>query len=888
MPAQHVVLTHEHADFDAIASLHAAARLYPWYTPVLPRQINRNVEAFITLYRDELGLVRQTNRARKPIRNVLLVDTQTLPTVRGLQDDTEVSVIDHHTPSDDLPSDWQFRGRPTGACTTLLTEDLREEQVPLTPIEATFLLLGIYEDTGSLTYACTTADDLQAAAWLVEQGARLNIIRGYLHHPLSPEQQELFEQVVAHAEFHNLSGHTIALSLVRAGSYVGEISTLAHRMRDLYEPAALFLAVQMDSHVQIVARSATPAIDVGHITRHLGGGGHPRAAAAFRDEQPLDELRQQILGLLATHVQPAATIARIMSRGNVRTLAPETTIREADDLMRRWGHEGFPVVERGRVIGILRRPDVDKALHHGLGDEPVSKFMRKGPITISPHDSVQELQEVMTNFRVGQVPVVEEGRVVGIVTRTDLLKLWTSEPPTPRADQIAYLLEKVLSPTLLELVREIGNQASEMGYSLYFVGGFVRDLLLWQQSNRPRPMPGLRTRIGERLMAGDIDLVVEGDAITLARRLSSLYGGRVRSHARFGTAKWFLEGTRFADAIPFIDLVTARTEFYESPSALPNVERSSIRQDLHRRDFTINTLAICLDEGRYGHLLDFYGGEQDLQNGLIRVLHSLSFVEDPTRILRAIRMEQRFSFRIEERTEELLRDSVNLLSRVSGSRLRNELYAIFRESQPGDCLARMQELGVLTAIHPALRYDAWLAERVAALPDRLAAWNALAGDMTDTPIEVSPAHYAALLTFRLRREEADEVARRLSLNRRDAALLAQVHALQDQVDELQRKEIAPSKVCRLLRRYETDVLMVVWAATDDELVCQRLEQYEKDLRWVTPHTDGHVLRALGVPPGPVYSQILNRVRDAVLDGEVTTPEEEEELVEQLVADGGSG
>lgn len=888
MPALRIVLTHEHADFDAIASLVAAARLYPSYAPVLPKQVNRNVQAFITLYRDQLPLVPWEQHTRQRIERVLLVDTQTLPSIRGLREDTDVEVIDHHAPGDDLPPLWHFRGRPTGACTTLLAEALRDEQIPLTPIEATFLLLGIYEDTGALTYTATTSDDLHAAAWLMEQGARINLLHEYLHHPLSAEQRDLLRLVVRNVQFHNLNGHTVALALVRAGRYVGEISTLAHWIRDLYEPAALFLAVQMDSHIQIVARSATPAIDVGHVTRHLGGGGHPRAAAAFRDDQLLDALQEQILAILATHVRPAATVAQIMSRVRVRTMSPEDTIREADELMRRWGHEGFPVVEQGQVVGVLRRQDVDKALHHGLGDSAAHKFMRKGPITVAPHDSVEQLQDVMTAYRIGQVPVVEEGRVIGIATRTDLLKLWTAQPPAPRAEQIADLLQEVLSPALLELVQEIGNQASERGFSLYLVGGFVRDLLLSQNQPPAAVTPAAPARIGDRVLAGDIDLVVEGDAIGLAQRLAGLYGGRVRSHTRFGTAKWLLDGSRYANVIPYIDLVTARTEFYESPSALPNVERSSIRQDLHRRDFTINTLAICLDEGRYGHLLDFYGGEQDLKKGLIRVLHNLSFVEDPTRILRAIRMEQRLCFAIEDRTEELLCDSLSLLSRVSGSRLWHELDAIFREEHPARCLARMQSLGVLAQIHPDLRTDDWVTDQFAALWQNMATWQHLADDhlaQAGDQRELSPApiHYLAFLTFRLDAKRVREVTDRLAIPRKEATFLHQIQELRELGPELCTADLPPSRIYRLLTRFEAEALMIMWMATADPVVRQRLEQYRSHLRRVSPRTDGHTLQALGVPPGPLYREILHQVRDALLDGRVVTPEEEENFVKELLS-----
>ena len=220
----------------------------------------------------------------------------------------------------------------------------------------------------------------------------------------------------------------------------------------------------------------------------------------------------------------------------------------------------------------------------------------------------------------------------------------------------------------------------------------------------------------------DFDLVVEGDAIKLTQRLVSQYGGRETSHARFGTAKWHLEGSQFesagkyagndTDSLNAIDLVTARTEFYTYPTALPTVERGSIKLDLHRRDFTVNTLAMRLDGNHYGELHDYWGGLKDLKLELVRVLHSLSFIDDPTRMLRAVRFEQRLGFQIEERTLQLMKEAIPLLDRVSGDRLRHELSHIIIGPQATLILNRLDQLGLLRAIHPNLRWGDWLREKI--------------------------------------------------------------------------------------------------------------------------------------------------------------------------------
>jgi tRNA nucleotidyltransferase (CCA-adding enzyme) len=910
----HLIVTHDNADFDAIASLLGAAKLYPGALPVIPRRVNRNVRDFLHLYWDEFPFVWvqdvPTGKSSRVTR-MTLVDSQHIPSLKGVDEDTQFHVIDHHALSRDFPPGTRTILQSTGATATLMVDEIQRQHVRLTPNEATLLLLGIYEDTGSLTYASATPRDVRAAAWLLEQNASLDVVRQFLNYPLSESQRALYDRLMDTFETHTIEGRTIMIAVAQAGDYVEEISTLAHKLRDLFEPDALFLVVAMEDHTQLVARSTTDAIDVGAIAAHLGGGGHPRAAAALIRHVNLAQIHDQLLNTLHQHVRPSITVEQIMSYG-VHTLAPTDTVAEAAAMMTRYGHEGFPVVEDGEIVGVLTRREIDKAMHHKLGGSTVRQFMRKGRFLVTPHDSAEKLQALMTQERLGQVPVVENGKIIGIVTRTDLIRLWTESPRPSRADEIAERLATAVPKALLHLLREAGRLAADQGDSLFIVGGFVRDLLL-----------GTPTL--------DIDLVVEGDAIRLARRLARRYGGRVRSHRRFSTAKWLIADSLIAESpqpppagVPpvlpalvtqaqmaggpgepgqaapspqppapnlpsSLDFVTARTEFYEHPAALPEVERSSIKQDLHRRDFTINTLAIQLDPDCYGELLDFYGGENDLQQGLIRVLHSLSFVEDATRILRAARLEQRLGFRIEARTEELLRAALDLLDRVSGERIYHELHYIFREVEPEHALLRLDELGVLRQIHPDLCADDWVARRFAEMRTGL----------DDTPwagIQPTDSHYLGLLTFRLSEKSLDEIIIRLRIRTEDASSLRQVQTIKSLLPQLQQPR-QPSQLHRLLEPLISDTLLIGWLACAEypegveypegknETARAQLAQFQRELRGVEPIIDGHYLRhQFNLKPGPVYRQILGHLRAARLDGQVITLADEHALAEQWLAE----
>ncbi|HIQ02474.1 MAG TPA: CBS domain-containing protein [Anaerolineales bacterium] len=861
-----VILTHENADFDAIASLLGAHKLFPEAVPVLPRRVNRNCRAFLSLYGAELPLVHPDDLPpRRRIRRAILVDTQGLTTLKGMVRGLPVDIIDHHEPNRDLPAGWRFSGEPMGATTTLLVEEISQRSLHLTRIEATLLLMGIYEDTGTLSYLTTTPRDVRAAAWLMEQGANLAVVNEFLHHPLTSGQRELYERLLDGAVTHEIGGHVIVVATGRADGYDEEISTLAHKLRELLEPSALFVLVALNDHVQLVARSTTNDIDVSAIAAHFGGGGHTRAAAAMVRNRTLESVHAELLNLLPRIVRPAVTVGQIMSRG-VQILSPDTTVAEADDRMRRTGHEGYPVVENGQVVGLLTRRAVDRALQFGMVSHPVRQVMEPGNITVAPDDPVEKLQRLMIEAGWGQVPVVRDGEIIGVVTRTDLITLWGTPPGQPRQTHVQALLENALPPQTLALVQRTAETAQEMGYSLYFVGGLVRDLLL-----------------GAPIV--DVDLVVEGEAIRLARHLAQLLGGRVVAHDRFGTAKWILNNRVWQGvaggppppekAISSVDFATARTEFYTHPTALPEVERSSIKQDLHRRDFTINTLAIRLDPPYWGQLLDFYGGEADLRDGIIRVLHSLSFVDDPTRILRAARLEARLGFSLDPRSEKQIANALPMLSRVSGDRIRHELEQILDEEEPERALCRLDGLGVLQEIHPDLRCDSWLSTR----------FQTIRGELDPATWEMAPSDrrflHLALFLYRLESRSLEAVLKRLKVPRADADDL---RMLPDLRRVLRRVALTrrPSRIYRLLRPYPARLLAAAWTASDRAGLRGKLLRFQTEYRRVETALTGEDLKRLGLRPGPLFGRLLSALRDARLDGQVATREEEEALLRRLL------
>ncbi len=407
-----------------------------------------------------------------------------------------------------------------------------------------------------------------------------------------------------------------------------------------------------------------------------------------------------------------------------------------------------------------------------------------------------------------------------------------------RITNLSRQMEKQLPAELVEFLQSAGLMAASQGQNLYLVGGVVRDLLL-ARSNL------------------DLDLVVEGDAISLAQRLAAAIQAKITTHRRFNTAK--LRWDQWS-----ADLATARSETYEKPGALPRVQPGSLASDLFRRDFTINAMAIELNAARYGQLIDLYDGREDLEHGLISVLHENSFIDDATRIWRALRYEQRLDFHLEPITLGLLKRDVPRLDTISGDRLRHELELVLKEAFPEKAICRAAELAVLRQIHPALKGDGWLGEKFRQVRE------------TSSPNPPSVELYLALLAYRLS-GETEELITRLRLPGALARTLRDTVSLKIAVKALAGPDLAPSRIYSLLHDGCLPAITATAIATDSPVVRRNIQTYLGRLRYVRPALTGHDLQKMGISPGPRMKEILQRLHAARLDGKVKSKKEEEEL-----------
>jgi tRNA nucleotidyltransferase (CCA-adding enzyme) len=847
-----VIVSHVNADFDSLAGLVGAARLYPGAALVLPGSRSGVVRNFLSLHREVIDPKTFGDINPETITRVVVVDVcnrKRLGAAAAWLDlpDVDVHLYDHH-PGAGCDVEASLRHvEPFGAVATVLARLLRDRGETPTSFEATVLLLGIYEDTGSLQFGGTSPADLEAAAWLLECGGDLDVVAHFTRRSLTPDQRRLLREVLEHVEVRQVRGVPIALAPAPPGGYVEDAALLVHRILELEDVQAAFLMAEMDEVLYVIARSRSDAVDVGNLLRDLGGGGHPRAGSATLKGRRMPEVRDAIVAALEREVAPEPVAREIMSYP-VRTVSPDDSVAEARRRMIRYSHSGLVVVQEGELVGVLTRRDVDKARHHRLEHAPVRGFMTREVATVTPTTPVSELERRMIEQEIGRLPVMAGGEVVGVVTRTDVLRAlhghrYLSGSQREGEEPALRLLRERLPAPLQRLLERVGQVADRERARAYAVGGFVRDLLLGEPN-------------------ADVDVLVEPDALTLAQAMARDAGAAVKLDVRFNTAKLSLQ-----DGLQ-VDFATARAESYERPGALPEVEPSSILDDLRRRDFTIDAMAVALNPECFGELLDPFGGRGHLERRVLRVLHNLSFREDPTRILRGVAFEARFHFRMDAHTERRAREAIadGAFDTITPERLRRELLRLVRNPRPFGALLRLEELGFLRWLHPRLELDAALLKEI---PSALDWWRDRAGERLDR----SAVFLAAVLAPLGAAEAARAAGERLRCRPTGCRALEEGLRAMREVESRVPLESSPAELTSRLRDLAPESLVLLRAAADRDRRA-RLDQYLARWRGIRLEITGDDLKALGHRPGPALGEALRATLDARLNGEIAAREEQ--------------
>ncbi len=425
------IITHDMADFDGLAACVAAQKLYPEATIVLGRRLGTGLVDFMALHKDRFATVRYTDIDPDSVSLLVVVDFRRRSRLENFAEllsrvergDIEVHVYDHHAAAaDDLVGTVEVV-QPVGSATTLLVEQIQLRGIEVDVLEATLFVLGIFADTGSLGYATTTSRDARAIAWLLDQGASPKVINRYLRPPFTPAQREALARMLGAVEVEEVGGFEVGFvvtPLERAFTGLAEVTT---EVAELEGHAALFAIYPIAGRrIQVVARSRSPRVNVGAALEAVGGGGHASAGSAVVHHADVEAVRAALLAALRRNPPQAERVGDVMS-SPVRTVAPGMILAELRDSLRTWRHTGVPVVEGGRLVGIVSHRDVERAERDGRLHLPVSSCMSHHVKTTTLDATLAEALELMTDADVGRLPVLRDGRLVGILSRSDVLRV---------------------------------------------------------------------------------------------------------------------------------------------------------------------------------------------------------------------------------------------------------------------------------------------------------------------------------------------------------------------------------------------------------------------------------------------------------------------------------
>lgn len=908
-----LILCHTTADFDTLGAAVGLTRLIPGARIVLTGGCHPTVQRFVALHRDEYPLIERRAVNPDQIRSLTLVDAQhaerfgpaALWIAQAQQAQIPITIYDHHGSSQGDVVAQRRVVEAVGAATTLVVEAIRQQQIELTVAEATVMALGIHVDTGSLVFEQATARDAEALAWLMAHGASSRAIAEFVEPGLSPVLQDLLSTAMDGLQEETCRGYSLAWILLELQQYTPGLSSLAERLLSLADADVLLFGAHygkdqgQDRKLVLIGRARgrisqgtrNGGINLGALFTQIGGGGHSTAASAILSTADPQGVLEDCLEQICAQF-PYLPTARDLMSSPVRTIRPDTTIREAQRILLRYGHSGLSVVNaKDELVGVISRRDLDLALHHGFSHAPVKGYMATTLKTITPETPLPDIEQLMVTYDIGRLPVIHQGNLVGVVTRTDVLRHLHQDPlnvsqkqtgsqlQLPPATTLRKTLQTLVKPALWEVLQEIATAAQGRGWHLYLVGGAVRDLLL--------------NRGAARGQSPDLDLVVDGfyqtaqvgAGVELAEAVKASFPEvDLQIYGRFQTAAlvWHKDLDHPLAAL-MIDIATARTEFYPYPAANPEVEASSIQQDLYRRDFTINAMAIRLTEPGAGQLLDFFGGLVDLNQQTIRVLHANSFIEDPTRIYRAVRFAVRLGFALDPQTRGFIHHAIDSgiytqmqrqVKQVPAlqSRLKNELKYILEAHYWQPALELLDQLRALSCIYSDLAMTPQLWQQLR----RISRWI----DRFDWQHHCLPWQMRLeVILATIPHPHRGEIAASLQLTEQSIHRLKHLDDLEQHWQSQLSAVLPPSAIYHLLSPSDLPTLLLVSTRHPKQLG-PLIWRYLTHWAERQPLVDGHQLKAMGYQPGPQFRTILESAFAAQLDGQLQSQEQAQRFVRQ--------
>jgi len=853
-----VITSHIQADFDSFASMIAAHMLYPNAVIVFPGAQEKSLRHYLSDAPPEMtkDIIKIKNISMDDITRLIIVDTKQASRIGDFshiigKKGIEIIIFDHHPPSpDDIKGD-QEHCRELGSNMAIMVSIVKDRGLSPSPEQATIMALGIFEDTGSLLFPSTTPEDCIALSELIKWGADLNVVAHAISRELNPDQVDILDQLIKNVSILHVGGIDILFTRSVSTRYVEDFAMLVHKLRGMFSVDAIFALGLMGERIYMVARSTLPQINASQIASFFGGGGHPTAAAASIKTDSLDHVESSLINIVKKEARPRITAKDIMTFP-VISLDLNATVNEASSTLNRYNINAATIqTKTGRVKGIITRQVVSRAQGHNLGDAKVKDYMIRDIKLVKPEAPVWEIRSLVIDGNQRLLPVEEGVKVIGVITRTDLMrimheKMTRVEGITERTSQtknVTNLMEERLPGDLLELLEQAGSHAASMGFNIYLVGGIVRDMLM-------------------RIDNYDIDLVVEGDGIAFSKTFTSSIGARVATHEKYKSAVITLAGNKR------IDVATARLEYYKHPGGFPVVEQSTLKLDLYRRDFTINTMAISLNPSRFGELIDFFGAIRDLKEKRLRVLHSLSFVEDPSRILRAVRFEKRFRFTLGKQTTSLVHAAAKsgLLRNIPTKRISHEIKQLLSEDDPIVCMERLRDLGILTAINPEIVFNPSIKDGFNQIKETISWFNLLYTGESYRPWFI----YLLSLIENMKPKKIVSSCKSLGLmdDTPHSLLKSRTKANWMLKELVKGQPCPPSCIAAILETGTLEEILYAMSKTKGTDIKAAISTYITTLRFYKPPLTGKDLLEIGFIKGKFLGDCLRLIRDKGLNGEI--------------------
>jgi tRNA nucleotidyltransferase (CCA-adding enzyme) len=856
-----LIISHTNCDLDCFASMVAASYLFPNAKMAFMGSQERNVRRLVNDLNFSSKIMKERNVHLDEITTLILVDNRNKTRMgkvgEWLNSNPDVNILayDHHPDSEfDVQTDYTHINK-TGACVSILVELLIKKGVQLTPEIASIFALGIYEDTGNFLFKGVTSIDFSATSYLMSVGASISFVNQYLKTDFTTEQLRLMNSLVQSAEKYSIYGIDLTIMQIETESYIEDISYIIQTIKRS-ENIPLLIAFTSYEKLSLIGRNDYEFLLLDHIMVNYGGGGHKFAAGATLEfpikekHKFIEQIKAEIFEYLQEQIRYYGIAEDIMT-SPITTILETDTVSKAQKILLNNRFSTLVVEDKDKQLsGLITKKDISKAIHHNLNDKNVSFCMSSSIVTAQKDDSIVKVKRLMVENNVGRIPIVENGKAIGIITRSNILHSHLGFGVKKGFqdnifESIKPLMDKQLDSKTIGLFKRIGHIAETLGFTAYLVGGFVRDILMKKRNN-------------------DIDIVIEGDSVDFANAYKDKFGGKVVAFPKFKTAVLVTKDGRK------IDVATARTECYDAPGVMPDVMRSNLRNDIYRRDFSINSLAVTLNPDNFALLTDYFNGRHDLRTGVIKVMHNMSFVDDPTRILRAVRFEQRFGFKLEKHTMRLLLNGIKLnsLSTISTERIKAELKLGCLENHPENFFYRLDEFGILRNINQYLEFTTRMREQFQSVYNIRIWYESI---FSEKSIDRALIFFAILLAP-LKQRTFLKVIDKYKLS----AKLKKFHVVDVEkiTKDLLESNGAEYEVQVILKGFSDDILVYLLASIRIAECIEMIKLYMTEIRYVKPSLNGKDLINMGYEPGSELGKMLDRLLRLKLNNVLETLEEE--------------